>query len=386
MAATRRDITTNAQDAQRFVEGVQALKEEPTGLTTADLGIAGGAVGSQPLFRYDLYPIWHFVTMGETFSGGRRNAAHSGPVFLPWHRWFLLLLEFDIRAVLGLGRDDFGLPYWNWVADGEQFTPAQQVTQPDLWGIIGGDGQDGLGHLIDDGPFSASEAFAVRVGQGAFGLQAENRPLRRRFRRSGNRLPRQSDLDRTMEPDVYDAGGLDNTVETAFRNLLEGWRPISAAVRSQMHNRVHVWVGGDMGPGTSRQTTRCSSSTTASSTSSGPTGRPTTRPPPTCPTASRRPATPLFRHRARDPLLSLLTPGSALGAVDARRVGVLRVRVARQRPVRPRRRAPLSSGCRPVRRLRRWHPPRGVGRDPRASCCSSGRPDPESTRVTAGRR
>lgn len=306
MAATRRDITTNAQDAQRFVEGIQALKEQPTGLTTADLGLPGGAVGAQPLFRYDLYPIWHYVTMQETFSGDRRNAAHSGPVFLPWHRWFLLLLEFDIGNVLGLDRDDFGLPYWNWVADGEQFPPAQQVNQPDLWGIIGGNGQDQLGHLIDDGPFSAADGFVVRVGQGAFGLQAENRPLQRQFRNSGNRLPRQNDLDRTMEPDVYDAGGLDRTVETAFRNLLEGWRPTSQTVRSQMHNRVHVWVGGDMGPGTSPNDpvfflNHCFvDKIWADWQRDNPNS-------PYVPGGQSPQGDPLFRHRLRDPLLSLLT-------------------------------------------------------------------------------
>ncbi len=306
MAAIRRDITTNAQDAQRFVEGIQALKAQPTGLTTAGLGIPGGAAGSQDLSRYDLYAIWHYVTMRETFSGNRRNAAHSGPVFLPWHRWFLLLLEFDIRAALGLDRDDFGLPYWNWVADGEGFSPAQQVTQPALWGIIGGNGQDGLGHLIDDGPFSGAAGFAVRVGQEGFGLQAENRPLRRRFRNRGNRLPRQVDLDRTMAPDDYDADGLDTTVETAFRNLLEGWRPRTQTVLSQMHNRVHVWVGGDMDPGTSPNDpvfflNHCFvDKLWADWQQDHPAS-------PYVPGGQSPAGDPLFRHRAGDPLLSLLT-------------------------------------------------------------------------------
>lgn len=306
MAATRRDITSNAQDAQRFVEGVQALKQSPSGLTTAALGIPGDTVGSQPLSRYDLYAIWHYVTMRELSSDGRRNAAHSGPVFLPWHRWFLLLLEFEIRAVLGLGRDDFGLPYWNWVADGEGFTPTAQVTQPDLWGIVGGNGQDGLGHLLDDGPFSAANGFAVRVVEGAFGLRAENRPLQRRFRSAGNRLPRQADLDRTMAEGDYDAGTLDRNTGTGFRNLVEGWRPSTATVFSQMHNRVHVWIGGDMSPGTSPNDpvfflNHCFVDKLWAD------WQQQNQNSPYVPGGQSAQGDPLFRHRAGDPLLSLLT-------------------------------------------------------------------------------
>lgn len=304
MAATRRDITTDDDDASNFVAGVQALKAADTGLTTDDLGISSGLVGPQPLSRWDLYSIWHYFAMQETFSNGRRNAAHSGPAFLPWHRWFLLVLEFDIRAELGLGRDDFGLPYWNWAADGEQFSPARQATDPAVWSIVGGNGQDAVGSLLDDGPFSADAGFRVRVGQGAFGLQAQDRPLRRQFRNSGVRLPRQSDLDRTMSQDVYDAGGLDQAVEGSFRNQLEGWRPRGSG--SQMHNRVHVWVGGDMSPGTSPNDpvfflNHCFVDKVWADWQAANTAAPYV------PEGLSPQGDSLFRHRSDDPLLSLLT-------------------------------------------------------------------------------
>jgi tyrosinase len=48
---------------------------------------------------------------------GDRNAAHRGPVFLPWHRFMLILLELQLQRVLS--DPDFGLPYWDWAADGE---------------------------------------------------------------------------------------------------------------------------------------------------------------------------------------------------------------------------------------------------------------------------
>jgi tyrosinase len=36
-----------------------------------------------------------------------------------------------------------------------------------------------------------------------------------------------------------------NRASLGFRNRLEGWLPFG------MHNQVHVWIGGDMGPATS---------------------------------------------------------------------------------------------------------------------------------------
>jgi tyrosinase len=43
---------------------------------------------------------------------------------------------------------------------------------------------------------------------------------------------------------TYDQAPWDRSVG-GFRNRLEGWQPFG------LHNRVHVWVGGDMAPATS---------------------------------------------------------------------------------------------------------------------------------------
>jgi hypothetical protein len=39
-------------------------------------------------------------------------AADRGPIFLPWHRVMLTLLESNLRRVLSDAT--FGLPYWDW--------------------------------------------------------------------------------------------------------------------------------------------------------------------------------------------------------------------------------------------------------------------------------
>ena len=189
MAAVRRNITANATDAGRFVQAVQALKAESAGIRTSEVGIAGGPLAAdRPLSTWDLFVIWHVWAMQQISSDGRRNAAHMGPVFLPWHRWFLLVIEANMQRVLGVSRDDFGLPYWDWAADGTNLTPAQQRTGAAVWQIIGGNGRASDRQVVD-GPF-VQASFDVRVEQGPSGaLRATNRGLRRNFGVDTSRLP-----------------------------------------------------------------------------------------------------------------------------------------------------------------------------------------------------
>lgn len=107
MAAIRRNIVTDAGARASFVDGVLALKGEFLGTTTADLGLSGAP---RPVSTYDLFIVWHQLAMARMTppNQGDRNAAHSGPVFLPWHRLMLVLFELQLQRVLG--NDQVGLP------------------------------------------------------------------------------------------------------------------------------------------------------------------------------------------------------------------------------------------------------------------------------------
>jgi tyrosinase len=73
-----------------------------------------------------------------------------------------------------------------------------------------------------------------------------NRGLRRAFAVSGvTTLPQTSHLLTALQLSPYDAPTWD--VESAgFRNRLEGWSREGSPAEPWLHNRVHVWVGGDM--------------------------------------------------------------------------------------------------------------------------------------------
>jgi tyrosinase len=235
----RHNILNDAHARQQYVEGVLQLNREAAGMTSADAGVGGASV---PLTTWDLFVLWHYFTMNTpTPPGSSRNAAHRGPVFLPWHRWMLLLLESQLQRVLG--DPDFGLPYWDWAADGDQ-TPGQQPLLP-VWALISNTG---------DGPFAFDAAnedtFRVRVAENLFSgrLEAVNRGLQRQLGQGIDGLPTTAQVDAALARTRYDRPDYDSASTTSFRNEVEGWvgTPVAG-----LHNRVHVWVGGDMGPGTS---------------------------------------------------------------------------------------------------------------------------------------
>lgn len=141
-------------------------------------------------------------------------------------------------------RRDLGLPYWDWATDGDLTAPEQR--QAPIWGpnLLGGSGSP-----VADGPFTPAH-FRVRIESDATGMQLRNadRGLNRNVGgdRSISGLPTSQQVQQALGQSAYDAAPW-NSSSTRFRNRLEGWRPTPPG----LHNRVHVFVGGDMAPATS---------------------------------------------------------------------------------------------------------------------------------------
>ncbi|HVG61902.1 MAG TPA: tyrosinase family protein [Hyalangium sp.] len=217
----RRNILADEGVQQQFITGVLALKD-PARFPWP---------GQQGLSIYDLFVAWHHLSMMlfTPPSQRDRNAAHSGPSFLPWHRYFLLRFEGYLR--IALNDPDFRLPYWEWSADAALTDPRQSP----LWG------QTALGR------FTAPGQFPVRIVAAEQGLVRLSQPrLVQRALGVAGALPTR-DAVRTVLRDqvLYDAPPYDS-FSTGFRNYLEGWEG-----PARIHNNVHVWVGGDMTDSTS---------------------------------------------------------------------------------------------------------------------------------------
>ena len=236
MAAIRRNILRSTQARDKFIQGVTLLKQDFAGPTSADFGLPGPTT---PLNTYDLFVVWHHVTMNTLTPPNQadRNAAHRGPIFLPWHRYLLIVFEVQLQRVLN--DPAFGAPYWDWAADGQR-SAARQATSR-LWGAKAMGGQ---GDPVATGPLAFNAAdpntWRVRIASDANNqLRQVNRGLRRKFGSFAPSLPRKADAREALALATYD-GPPWNSSSSGFRNDLEGW------IGPGLHNRVHLWVGGDM--------------------------------------------------------------------------------------------------------------------------------------------
>ncbi len=248
---TRRDVQTSQADRDAYVRGCVLLSREMTGITAAQINqqigpqVPGWQMrgdGSVEVSRWDLYALWHYVTMSLATGGQRSNRAHGGSIFLPWHRLFLLRLEQDLQRVLG--QPGFGLPYWDWAEDRDL---GSTLWRADRLGVNRG--------AVTAGPIGAlrirlSQPIDPRVGSYLGAHQP--RAIARDAGRGTLGLPTKADvarcvLEASYDHPPFDAGSQGPDGEPGFRNLLEGW----ATPPAGFHNAVHVWVGGDMSPGTS---------------------------------------------------------------------------------------------------------------------------------------
>ena len=185
------------------------------------------------------------LVLDELAHRGSGNRAHRGPVFLPWHRMFLRRLEEAIQAVTG--DDEFALPYWDWGADGA-LAAAQQRTAP-IWTLLGPSAGQ-----VTQGPLAQ---FRVRLTQSVDDgrlYAGPPRPIWRDAGRGRPTLPDATDEAWTLADGLFDNPSWDEAADS-FRNKLEGFQdPRESRVPRPgpfMHNRVHVWTGGDMAPGSS---------------------------------------------------------------------------------------------------------------------------------------
>jgi tyrosinase len=233
MAVTRKDITADTAVRDKYADGVLRLKREvnpQSGLST-----------------YDALVVWHvraMMTMTPPTQGSR-NAAHRGPAFLPWHRYLLIVYEQQLQRVLQ--DDGFGLPYWAWNRDGD-LLPEQQTEAP-LWGP---DCMGGSGDPVATGPFANPDAdpdkFIVRVESNSMGqLVTATRGLLRNIAGDISTLPTTAQARAAVDLETYDESNWGVNSSSTMRDVVEGWQPDAPG----MHNRVHVWIGGDMAPASS---------------------------------------------------------------------------------------------------------------------------------------
>lgn len=212
----------------RFRNAVLALKAAPSQLPPPHTQAS----------RYDDYVYVHEQSMaGHPSSDPGPHPGHRSPMFFPWHREFLRQFENDLREVSA--DPSICLPYWDFSRDQSAADPGY----PFIDDFLGGDGT-GAGNEVETGMFAFANGWTLTLG-GSDRLQ-------RNFGGSGApTLPAETDITAALAETTYDSDPFDRTVpgNSSFRNLVEGW--VGPQAGSNIHNRVHVWVGGSMLPATS---------------------------------------------------------------------------------------------------------------------------------------
>jgi tyrosinase len=215
-------------EKRHFIEAVKALKAN-----TKERRIADN--------KYDDYVLWHAQTMmiaaGSDANANMRNLAHRGTIFLPWHREFLRRFELDLqKEVL-----DVTLPYWDWAYDASLRSDDPEIPSwrlSPIWTeeFMGGNGDPNNDNIVENGPFKDWETQEVDNN----GNPSLKDRLRRDFGNLVRTLPSQIDVYNAFSFEFFDTPYWDR-FSNGFSNSLEGW--INGP---QLHNRVHVWVGGSM--------------------------------------------------------------------------------------------------------------------------------------------
>ncbi|GGR78924.1 hypothetical protein GCM10010252_17020 [Streptomyces aureoverticillatus] len=211
MTVRKNQAQLTADEKRRFVAALLALKRDG---------------------RYDSFVNTHndFIMSDRDDSD---RVGHRSPSFLPWHRRFLIQFEQALQSV----DPSVALPYWDWTVDR---TPAASLWAPDF---LGGTGRSRDGQVTDG-------AFAVSGNGWRINVRVDGRDfLRRTLGARGLQLPTRAEVDSVLAMSTYDAPPW-NSGSDGFRNHLEGWRGVN------LHNRVHVWVGGHMATGASPQRPR----------------------------------------------------------------------------------------------------------------------------------
>ena len=187
------------------------------------------------------------VFPNEPHDANYRNPAHRGPGFLPWHREFLMQMEGALQQV----DPSVTIPFWDWTQD------AAAPTASPIWAddFMGGNGLESDQWRVQSGPFAHSGGKWPVPPIPEEGLPGPG--LKRQFGVFLPSLPTDADLKLAMGEVFYDTPNYDKSpFVIGFRNRMEGWvtqrgDPRVTTSGSQLHNRVHLYIGGNMAPMTS---------------------------------------------------------------------------------------------------------------------------------------
>ena len=242
----------------------------------------------QNVSTYDMMVVTHILTAGDKLSpycGSllTSNAsvysltflfAHFAPPFLPWHRYFVLKFESELRRIgERIGISDFTLPYWDWTPTStcQLFTYnmfGTPETNENLVNVSGTLFENGKWPVVCDlmyrievktkaliEYFNPEKCAQVRTVCDVIGDRMANHPLQRGAWRDSERnlrIPDYKLVAMSLTPNQYDGNlGFESRVEVYVNQCAsETVKCMNYEVGSlNMHGLVHAYLGGHMSVG-----------------------------------------------------------------------------------------------------------------------------------------
>ena len=185
--------------------------------------------------------------------------AHQSSAFLTWHRYYLLIVESELRRVAKrMSITDFTLPYWDWRMDNVAIfhndffgTPFYGTRRTDVSGTL----FDNEWPTVCDLHYREYDWEGCDVVRRLCNVnndRAQNRRLQRGFRMEKDKpfLPNETSI-------VMALAANDNSNQLGFRKRLEGFVDLcpgntppcldnTKGKHNNLHNAVHIFLGGHM--------------------------------------------------------------------------------------------------------------------------------------------
>lgn len=222
----------STEEKKAFTDAILHLKATPSPWTPG-------------LNTYDQFVTWH----RDAFECDNM-AAHMGPAFFPWHRMFVRLFELKLQEF----NPSVTVPYWDWTVDYEEDS---YLFQDDF---MSGDGDPDDDYAVKTGPFRRDN-WKITVFDEFDDLKHDFLIRNIGIGELAPDLPTTADVERGLNLATYDTAPWTEVSDPAvsFRSYMEGWRDCEGDTCSldpedhpkchgshDMHNRVHLWVSGEM--------------------------------------------------------------------------------------------------------------------------------------------
>ena len=274
-------------DYIRVLEKAKNEKEKEWAVVVIEPRDMSGSYTLQNVSTYDMFVVHHFLATRETNNKNCKNIsilgqvkidfAHEGSTFLTWHRYYLLIVERELRRVAQkIHVENFTLAYWDWTPMATNLftqdlfgSPSYSRSRVNVAGSLFG---NNMWPVVCDQHYTAyleetagrtTDCLSVRT---LCNIDSDRNRTENHLQRGVicdscdiQFLPTDVSIQMALAASKYRTHS-DYTKDTEFNRRLEGFVELCAGEvpkcfftetgeqesHNNLHNAVHIYMGGHM--------------------------------------------------------------------------------------------------------------------------------------------